>query len=123
MTNFWSRYDEFASHKGILKEFTFRCMSSSASRWWRNQSSPFKMHLLHKEESERTDLSPNCWIDRAISLCSSDILHTFFGMSFQDLLNLEVDMFEQIERAVNDIAIRQSETMDNIKNSTPPKKE
>ena len=66
--------------------------------------------LLHPFTTNDSIL-PDYWMDRALDLCENELTHQFFGLTFNDLMQLDPASFEKIEKRVYDFARRQAEKM------------
>jgi len=90
-----------------MKDFTMRCLIAQDQPWWNTISSEWKISSDHPWCKEN-EYSPGYWEDRVINLCSYDITQSNFGLSFTDLMEMDVATFEKIEKAVHKLAEKQS---------------
>ena len=52
--------------------------------------------------------------ERAMNLCEYEITHANFGLSFLDLMHLDLATFEEIEERVHEIAREQQKSMEKL---------
>jgi len=52
------------------------------------------------------------WIERVIELCKTDVTHDLFGLSFADLLEMDVVTFNQLARVIEEIRKERSKQRD-----------
>lgn len=95
---------------GFMKDFVRRALVAQDQPWWNKHSSPWKITDYHAW-CDPDDYSPDYWQDRVLDLCTYDIVQTNFGLSFLDLMELDVPTFEAIEKRVHEIAKRQHDAL------------
>ena len=95
---------------GLCRNFARRALIAQDDPFWGQSNSPWKVvleHPLHPAESS----GPDYWLDRVLDLCESEITHQYFGLTFNDLMQMDPATFTKIEKRVHDLARRQSERM------------
>lgn len=95
---------------GFMKDFVRRALVAQDQPWWRKHASEWKITDFHLWQNPE-DYSPDYWQERVLDLCTYDIVQTNFGLSFLDLMELDVSTFEAIEERVHLIAKRQHDAM------------
>lgn len=63
-----------------------------------NFSSPY-WHIKYRPPPREIDY----WVHAAIELCKTDVTHELFGLSFADLLEMDVATFKQISKVIKEI--------------------
>lgn len=95
---------------GFMKDFVRRALIAQDQPWWRKHSSEWKITDFHLWQDPE-DYSPDYWQERVLDLCTYDILQTNFGLSFLDLMSLDIPTFEAIEEKVHELAKRQHDAL------------
>ena len=98
---FWKHFKEFTKRDGLAKDFAIQLLRDQHETWWGEGDSSWKFHQVHKPP--RPDLTPECFVDRVLALCSCDVTHNYMGLSFIDLMNLDYATFVEIEEKVEAI--------------------
>lgn len=89
-----------------MKDFVYKSLVAQDQPWWTKTTSDWKITADHPWCS-KDEYNPDFWQDRVLHLCSYDITQSHFGMSFLDLMDLDVPTFEAIEEYVHKIADKQ----------------
>ena len=88
--------------------------------WWKKASSPWALNIEHERTRTHrdprtgrmyTDYQVDDLRQRALNLCEYEITHTNFGMSFTDLMHLDLATFEEIEDRVHKLAEETAKSM------------
>jgi len=101
---FWEKFPELVKCQGIVRDLGLRILTKKHEPWWPDDQSPWK-HQLYRQPM-RIDLSPDGLMDRVYSLLECDITHTYFGMSFETLLQMDFSSFCELEARVSSVAAR-----------------
>ena len=88
---------------GFLRDYLMRVQFAKDIGWWDKSNSPWRLTECH-ENWEATDYNPDFWRDRVTRLCAFDITMSNFGLSYNDLMQLDVPTFEYIEKKVHELA-------------------
>lgn len=105
---------------GITADFLKRYLIAKDQFWWNASLSPWVLNLIHEWAPVAEDplthvkLEPykvSYWRDRVMGLCEYEITHTNFGMGYQELMNLDVPTFEEIEERVHKLAEERTKNM------------
>lgn len=114
------------SKNGVNRDVLIRYSISRDEFWWKNASSPWKMNIEHDRVQETIDPVTRAKLipykvsdlrDRALDLCGYEITHTNFGLSFSDLMKLDLATFEEVEDRVHEMAQQQSKSMAKFANA------
>ena len=95
---------------GLYRNFVRRALIAQDDPFWNQSSSAWKItleHPLHPSDSS----GPDYWLNRVLDLCENELTHQYFGLTFKDLMQMDVSTFTKIEKRVSDLAKRQSERM------------
>lgn len=98
---FWKIFGNLSKRDGISKDFAIQILRDQHEPWWGEGDSSWKYHQVHK--APRPDLTPECFVDRVLALCGCDVTHTYLGLSFLDLMQLDYATFTEIEEKVGAI--------------------
>lgn len=89
-----------------MKDFVLKSLVAQDQPWWPKNSSDWKITADHPW-CDADAYNPDYWQDRVLSLCSYDITQSNFGLSYLDLMDLDIPTFEAIEESVHKIAEKQ----------------
>ena len=93
-----------------MKDFVLRSLVAKDQPWWNDDTSEWKISVYHPW-CKSDQYNPDYWQDRVLDLCTYDITQSNFGMSYLDLMELDIPTLEAIEERVHKIAERQREAM------------
>lgn len=91
---------------GFMKDFVRKILIAKDEKWFSKNHDEWKVTAYHSWAPPNSYL-PSYWEDRAMALCVYDITNNNFGMSFLDLMDLDVATFEKIEDRVHKIVEQQ----------------
>lgn len=78
-----------------------------------NFRSPY-WHIIQRPPSRALDH----WLNAAIELCKTDVTNELFGLSFADLLEMDVATFRKIEEVIKEIRKERERQREEIQNET-----
>ena len=103
IVKFEKNFKELVKVKGVIRDFVFRVLSKQHSIWWQGDMSPYKVNLWHSPVPEGYN-KPTAYMDRALDLCEYEMTHDNYGLTFKDLMELDLTTFEEIEQRVHEQA-------------------
>ena len=93
---------------GVLRDITMRALIYQDEPWWAETRSDWKLAIQHPMCS--SDSYPiDYWEERVLDLCEYEQTRSHFGLSFNDLMAMEVPIFEKIEKRVHALVKRLSD--------------
>lgn len=104
---------------GVLKDLVLRSAFAKDMGWWDKVSTEFKVTekyykfetVDHNGEAVGVDNLVALPIDRVLDLCGFDVTHQNLGLSFADLIRMDVDTFTHIEDWVHQYVKEQKKRM------------
>ena len=77
-----------------------RALIASTEPWWTQvANNEWGLTIKHPTRPEET-IEPNFWQLRVLRLCTYDITMNNFGLSYNDLMNLDVETFNIIQEKI-----------------------
>jgi hypothetical protein len=122
--------DNFAkADGGVIREYLIRTAICADQFWFKDVSGRWKLHKMHPVADKVKDLEGtmvvpddfNYWRKRVINLCTYEMTRQNFGLSFIDLMHLDVATFEEIEHEVYEAAKSTKERYDKLNNEVANK--
>ena len=100
---------------GVLKDLVLRSAFARDLGWWDKVTTEFKITEKYYKfdvvnssgDTVGTDNLVALPIDRALDLCGYDVTHGNLGLSFKDLMSMDVDTFGKVEEWVHKYAEEQ----------------
>lgn len=108
---------------GRTKDFLKRYLICRDYFWWQKEGSPFRLNEVHPWVEKMRDpftgemvepIGVNFWRDQVLELCSYEITHQCFGLSYNDLMNCDTVEFAAIKDKVMEIAKQKTEMTQKI---------
>lgn len=104
---------------GVLKDLILRTAFAKDQLWWDKVNTEFKVTEKyykfdttdHNGDTVPIDNLVALPIDRALDLCGFDVTHSNLGLSFLDLMKMDVDTFSKVEEWVHRYAEEQRKRM------------
>ena len=94
---------------GLFRNLERRALIAQDEPWWGKTTSPWKLTIVH--DAPEGHVGPDYWFDRAFELSCIDMVHQNFGMSFNDLMSMDVGSFIEFERKVHEFLRKRDESM------------
>ena len=104
--------DQLAKIKGgVYRNLMRRALILQDEPWWKTSTSPWKITVEHNIYPDDQP-GPDYWFNRALDLCSIDLVHQNFGVTLDELMHMEVPVFIAFEKRVHEIIRRKNEMQD-----------
>lgn len=85
---------------GFVRGAMLRALIASTEPWWTQvANNEWGLTIKHPTRPEET-IEPNYWQLRVLRLCTYDITMNNFGLSYNDLMNLDVETFNIIQEKI-----------------------
>lgn len=92
---------------GLLRNYTRRALIAQDEPFWNESHSAWKITLEHPL-CPADSVTPDYWIDKVLDLCELELTHTNFGLTFNDLMNMDPATFLKIEKRIHDLSQKQT---------------